>query len=74
MVGLSADVANAVDPASSGLPPDIVPISIALLLLVATGLLQLSLGDIAGDEAQLPSSINLINKSRQKKSSFLKRK
>ena len=69
-----AGSANAVDPATSGLPPDAVPIGIALTLLVLTGLLQDSLGDVAGDEAQLPSSISLINKSRQKRSSFLKKK
>ncbi|KAL3924026.1 MAG: hypothetical protein SGPRY_004041 [Prymnesium sp.] len=66
--------ASAAETSSSGLPPDALVIAIAVGLLVATGLLQLSLGDVAGDEAQLPSSVNLINKSRQKRSSFLKKK
>ena len=36
--------------------------------------LQLSLGDIVADEAQLPSSVNLINKNRARRSSFIKDK
>jgi hypothetical protein len=57
---------------TDGLPPDSLVVGFALLLLVLTGLLNLSLGDIIADEAQLPSSTNLINKSRQRRSSFIK--
>ena len=49
-------------------------VGFALFLLLCTGLLNLSLCDIAADEAQLPSSVNLINKSRAKRSSFIKGK
>ena len=57
---------------TDGLPPDSLVVGFAVLLLVLTGLLNLSLGDIIADEAQLPSSTNLINKSRQRRSSFIK--
>lgn len=53
-------------------PDDSLVVGFALFLLVCTGLLNLSLGDIAADEAQLPSSVNLINKSRARRSSFIK--
>ena len=56
------------------LPDDSLVVGFALFLLVCTGLLNLSLGDIAADEAQLPSSVNLINRSRAKRSSFIKGK
>jgi hypothetical protein len=51
---------------------DRVVVGFALLLLVATGLLNLSLGDVAADEANLPSSSARINDLRQKRSDFLK--
>ena len=49
-------------------------IGFAAFLVVATGLLQLSLGDIQAEEANLPSSVSLINKNRQKTNSFIKSK
>ena len=49
-------------------------IGFAIFLTVATGLLQLSLGDIQAEEANLPSSVSLINKNRQKSNSFIKSK
>ena len=55
-----------------GVPDDSVVVGFALFLLVCIGLLNLSLGDIAADEAQLPSSVNLINKNRQRRSTFIK--
>ena len=58
----------------NALPDDSLVVGFALFLLVCTGLLNLSLGDIAADEAQLPSSVNLINRSRAKRSSFIKGK
>ncbi|KAL1504172.1 hypothetical protein AB1Y20_010581 [Prymnesium parvum] len=72
VLSLSPAAANAAD--GSSLPPDSLLIGVALTLLAATGLLQLSLGDVIADESELPSSTNLINKSRQKRSSFLKKK
>ena len=58
--------------AADDLPDDRIAVGFALLLLVAIGALQLSLGDIVADEAQLPSSINLINKNRNRRSTFIK--
>ena len=55
-------------------PDDSIVVGFALFLLLCTGLLNLSLGDIAADEAALPSSVNLINKARAKRSSFIKGK
>ena len=49
-------------------------IGFAIFLTVATGLLQLSLGDIQAEEANLPSSVSLINQNRQKSNSFIKSK
>lgn len=49
-------------------------IGFAIFLTAATGLLQLSLGDIQAEEANLPSSVSLINKNRQKTNSFIKSK
>lgn len=68
----SSSAALAVDPGAAGLPDDRLVVGFALLLVVAVGLLQLSLGDVVGDEANLPSSVNLINQSRKKRSSFIK--
>ena len=56
------------------LPDDSFVVAFALFLVVAAGALQLSLGDIVADEAQLPSSVNLINKSRKRRSNFIKGK
>ena len=42
------------------------------VLLVATAALQFSLGDVAADEANLPSSSARINDLRQKRSNFLR--
>eukprot|EP00325_Prymnesiales_sp_UTEX-LB-985_P011035 CAMPEP_0174752256 /NCGR_PEP_ID=MMETSP1094-20130205/101650_1 /TAXON_ID=156173 /ORGANISM="Chrysochromulina brevifilum, Strain UTEX LB 985" /LENGTH=108 /DNA_ID=CAMNT_0015957875 /DNA_START=32 /DNA_END=358 /DNA_ORIENTATION=- len=53
---------------------DSIVVGFALVLFVLIGALQLSLGDIVADEAQLPSSVNLINKSKQRRSSFIKGK
>lgn len=52
--------------------PDGVVVGVALLLVGACGLLQLSLGDIQAQEAQLPSSVSLINKNRLKNNSFIR--
>ena len=60
--------------AASGLPDDRIVVGIALTLFVLTLLLNASLGDVVGDEAQLPSSVNLINKSRQRRSDFIRGK
>jgi|EP00900_Chrysochromulina_parva_P019289 hypothetical protein len=60
--------------AANALPDDRIVVGIALALLVLTLLLNASLGDVIGDEAQLPSSVNLINKSRQRRSDFIKGK
>lgn len=60
--------------APDNLPDDSFAVGFALLLVVAIGALQLSLGDIVADEAQLPSSVNLINKNRARRSSFIKGK
>lgn len=65
--------ANAAD-AAPELPNDTIPVVIALVLLVATGALQLSLGDVMADEAQLPSSTSLINKNKQRRSTFIQGK
>ena len=64
----------AIESGENGLPDDSLVVGFAVLLLVATGLLNLSLGDIAADEAQLPSSVNLINKNRARRSNFIKGK
>ena len=55
-------------------PPDYdgILVGVALFLVTCCGLLQLSLGDIAADEAMLPSSANLINKSKKRRSNFIK--
>lgn len=53
-------------------PDDTFVVAFALFLFVATLALNASLGDVVGDEAQLPSSVNLINKSRARRSSFIK--
>ena len=45
---------------------------LALLLVAAVGALNLSLGDIVEDEANLPSSTNLINANRERRSAFIK--
>lgn len=71
-VAFLPEAAHAV--ADNGLPTDdYVVVGIALTLLVLTGLLTASLGDLIADEAQLPSSVNLINKSRRRRSNFLKK-
>ena len=57
-----------------GVPDDSVVVGFAVFLLICIGALNLSLGDIAADEAQLPSSVNLINKNRARRSSFIKGK
>ena len=57
-----------------GVPDDKYIVGFALFLLVCIGALQLSLGDIQAQEAQLPSSVNLINKNRKRNSSFIKGK
>ena len=49
-------------------------VGFAVLLVVLTGLLQLSLGDIQAEEANLPSSVTLINENRKKSNSFIKSK
>ena len=65
--------ASAVETASgTELPNDGFVVAFALFLVVAAGALQLSLGDIVRDEAMLPSSVNLINKNRQRRNSFIK--
>ena len=60
--------------ASTPAPPidDRFAVGFAFVLVALVGWLQFSLGDVAGDEAMLPSSVNLINKNRQKRSNFLK--
>ena len=70
---LHPHAANALEN-GDGVPPDSFVVGFAVLLVVAVGALNLSLGDIAADEAQLPSSVNLINQSRQRRSSFIKGK
>ena len=52
--------------------PDFVLVGVALLLVAAVGALNLSLGDIVEDEANLPSSTNLINANRERRSAFIK--
>ena len=52
--------------------PDAVLVGVALLLVAAVGALNLSLGDIVEDEANLPSSTNLINANRERRSAFIK--
>mmetsp|Transcript_26950 Transcript_26950/g.75693 ORF Transcript_26950/g.75693 Transcript_26950/m.75693 type:complete len:131 (+) Transcript_26950:24-416(+) len=47
-------------------------VGFALVVLVATALLNLSLGDVVADEANLPSSSARINDLRQKRSDFLR--
>ena len=71
-----ADVAYAyvADVATDPPIPDAVVVGVALLLVGATGFLQLSLGDIQAEEANLPSSVSLINKNRLKTNSFIKSK
>ena len=67
--------AVAVETASgTELPDDGFVVAFAAFLLVCVGALNLSLGDIAADEAQLPSSVNLINKSKKARNSFIKGK
>ena len=51
--------------------PDAVLVGVALLLVAAVGALNLSLGDIVEDEANLPSSTNLINANRERRSACL---
>lgn len=65
---------QAAQAAEVGGPPidDRIVVAFALLILGATGALTLSLGDVVGDEAQLPSSVNLINKNRKRRSTFIK--
>lgn len=61
--------------ASTPAPPPIddrILVGFAFALVALVGWLQLSLGDVAGDEAMLPSSVSLINKNRQRRSDFLK--
>ena len=60
--------------AAAALPDDRIVVGIALFLFLCTLLLNLSLGDVVGDEAQLPSSVNLINKNRARRSAFIKGK
>ena len=75
IAALQPHVASAVETASgTELPDDSFVVGFALFLLVGTGLQQLSLGDIVADEAQLPSSVNLINKNKARRSSFIKGK
>lgn len=69
-----ADMAYAADVATDPPVPDSVVVGVALLLVALTGFLQLSLGDIQAEEANLPSSVSLINKNRQKTNSFIKSK
>ena len=52
--------------------PDAVLVGVALLLVAAVGALNLSLGDIVEDEANLPSSTTLINQNRERRSAFIK--
>ena len=52
--------------------PDAVLVGVALLLVGAVGALNLSLGDIVEDEANLPSSTTLINQNRERRSAFIK--
>ena len=74
-VSMLPQVASAVETAGGAeLPNDAFVVGFALFLVVAAGALQLSLGDIVADEAQLPSSVNLINKNRQRRSNFIKGK
>ncbi len=75
----AAAMAHLVTPAAAhaaegGLPDDSLVVGFAVLLLALIGLLNLSLGDIAADEAMLPSSVNLINKNRARKSTFIRGK
>ena len=51
---------------------DRIVVGFALILLVATAALNFSLGDVAGDEANLPSSAARVNDLRQRRSDFLK--
>lgn len=53
-------------------PDDTLLVGFALLIVALGGLLNLSLGDVAADEAMLPSSVNLINQNRARKSTFIK--
>lgn len=72
LLGTPAALAVDAADAASDLPDDTFVVAFAVGLLVLIGLLNLSLGDIAADEAQLPSSVNLINKARQRRSTFIK--
>ena len=75
LIGMpAASLAAAEDAVGIGLPDDSILVGFAILLLVLTGLLNLSLGDVIADEAQLPSSVNLINKNRARRSTFIKGK
>jgi hypothetical protein len=67
-------VAAAAETGADALPDDSLIVGFAIFLLLAAGALQLSLGDIVADEAQLPSSVTLINKNKQRRSSFIKGK
>lgn len=72
---MAVHVDAAVAETGAGMPvDDNLLVGFAFVLVVATGLLQLSLGDIQAEEAQLPSSVSLINKNRQKTNSFIKTK
>ena len=72
---MAVHVDAAVAETGAGMPvDDNLLVGFAFVLLVATGLLQLSLGDIQAEEAQLPSSVSLINKNRQKTNSYIKSK
>lgn len=66
----AANANTAADAAAA--PDDTLLVVAAVALLALTGLLNLSLGDIAEDEAMLPSSVNLINQNRARRSEFIK--
>merc|ERR1711920_1058494 len=58
--------------ASPELPNDSIVVGIALVLLVLTAALNLSLGDVVADEANLPSSTSRINELKRKQSTFIR--
>ncbi len=74
LVTMPAASMAADDAVGIGMPDDSFLVGFAILVLLLTGLLNLSLGDVIADEAQLPSSVNLINKNRARRSSFIKGK
>ena len=57
---------------AAALPPDSYLVAAAVLLLLLTALLNLSLGDVVADEANLPSTSTRINQMKRKRADFIK--